>query len=52
MYMYVGRVSCSIGVSLVSWVGFSIYVYSGIVHASGCGSTHCSGCVVNGISAN
>ena len=27
------------------------HVYRGNVHASDCGSTHCSGCVVNGISA-
>ena len=38
-------VSCRIR---VSWVSF---IYSGNVHASDCGSAHCSGCVVNGISA-
>ena len=27
------------------------HVYSGNVHASDCGSTHCSGCVVNAICA-
>ena len=27
------------------------HVYSGNVHASDCGSAHCSGCVVNGMSA-
>ena len=30
---------------------FHVHVYSGNVHASDCGSTHCSGCMVNGISA-
>ena len=30
---------------------FHVQVYSGNVHASDCGSAHCSGCVVNGISA-
>ena len=32
------------------WLG-KFYVYGGNVHASDGGSTHCSGCVVNGISA-
>ena len=47
-------VSCRIR---VSWVSFMyMYIYSGNVHASDCGSAHCSGCtiilyVVNGISA-
>ena len=30
---------------------FHVHVYSDNVHASDCGSAHCSGCVVNGISA-
>ena len=29
----------------------TFHVYSGNVHGSDCGSAHCSGCVVNGISA-
>ena len=28
----------------------TFHEYSGDVHASDCGSNHCSGCVVNGIS--
>ena len=30
---------------------FHVHVYSDNVHASDCGSTYCSGCMVNGISA-
>ena len=30
---------------------FHVQVCSGNVHASDCGSAHCNGCVVNGISA-
>ena len=30
---------------------FHVQVYSGNVHSSDCGSAHCSGCMVNGISA-
>ena len=48
------------GFILVRWVAKlqvkgklgKFHVYSGNVHASDCGSAHCSGCVVNGISAN
>ena len=30
---------------------YTSFNYSGNVHASDCGSAHCSGCVVDGISA-
>ena len=40
-----------ITVSWVSWSCITIYTCSGNVHASDCGSAHCNGCVVNGISA-